>query len=282
MNRVEQIFTTLRQERKRALMPFICGGHPHPGATAQILPALQAAGASIVEVGIPFSDPIADGPVIAAAMHVALQRGSTPQSVLDEVRSVRDRLSIGLVAMVSVSIVHRMGGPAEFVAKTADAGFDGFIFPDAPLEESGVLLSTCRERGVAASLLISPSTPFSRAKEIVAASSGFVYLLARAGITGERAEAPEIAGRVNKLREVTELPIAVGFGISNAAHVQSVTESADAAIVGSALVRRMSEADAAGRDPVAEASSFVGELFQGLQARQTSAGQPAESGASSP
>lgn len=282
MNRVEQIFTTLRQERKRALMPFICGGHPHPGATAQILPALQAAGASIVEVGIPFSDPIADGPVIAAAMHVALQRGSTPRSVLDEVRSVRDRLSIGLVAMVSVSIVHRMGGPAEFVAKAADAGFDGFIFPDAPLEESGVLLSTCRERGVAASLLISPSTPFSRAKEIVAVSSGFVYLLARAGITGERAEAPEIAGRVNKLREVTELPIAVGFGISNAAHVQSVTESADAAIVGSALVRRMSEADAAGRDPVAEASSFVGELFQGLQARQTSAGQPAESGASSP
>lgn len=279
MNRVEQIFTTLRQERKRALMPFICGGHPRPGATAQALPALQAAGASIVEIGIPFSDPIADGPVIAAAMHVALQRGSTPQSVFDEVRSVRDQVSIGLVAMVSVSIVHRMGGPAEFVAKAADAGFDGFIFPDAPLEESGVLLSTCRERGVSASLLISPSTPFTRAKEIVAASSGFVYLLARAGITGERSEAPEVGGRVNKLREVTELPIAVGFGISNAGHVLSVTETADAAIVGSALVRRMSEADEQGRDPVAEASNFVRELCQGLQQRQPSAGQPAASGA---
>ncbi len=279
MNRVEQIFATLRQERKRALMPFICGGHPRPGATAQVLPALQAAGASIIEIGIPFSDPIADGPVIAAAMHVALQRGSTPQSVFDEVRSVRDQVSVGLVAMVSVSIVHRMGGPAEFVAKASDAGFDGFIFPDAPLEESGVLLSTCRERGVTASLLISPSTPFARAKELVAASSGFVYLLARAGITGERAEAPEIAGRVNKLREVTDLPIAVGFGISNAAHVQAVTESADAAIVGSALVRRVSEADQQGRDPIVETSNFVRELCQGLQQRQPSAGQPAASGA---
>lgn len=279
MNRVEQIFTSLRQERKRALMPFICGGHPRPGATAQVLPALQAAGASIVEIGIPFSDPIADGPVIAAAMHEALQRGSTPQSVLDEVRSVRDQVSIGLVAMVSVSIVHRMGGPAEFVARAADAGFDGFIFPDAPLEESGALLDACRQRGVSASLLISPSTPFARAKEIVAASTGFVYLLARAGITGERAEAPDIAGRVHKLREVGELPIAVGFGISSAAHVRAVTESADAAIVGSSLVRRMSEADTPGRDPISEAASFVRELCEGLQQRQPSAGQPAVSGA---
>lgn len=279
MNRVEQIFTTLRQERKRALMPFVCGGHPRPGATAQVLPALQAAGASIVEIGIPFSDPIADGPVIAAAMHAALQRGSTPQSVFDEVRSVRDRVAIGLVAMVSVSIVHRMGGPAEFVAKAADAGFDGFIFPDAPLEESGGLLSACRDRGVMASLLISPSTPFARAKEIVAASTGFVYLLARAGITGERTDAPDISGRVNKLREVTDLPIAVGFGISSAAHVRAVTETADAAIVGSALVRRMSEADAQGRDAIAEASGFVRELCDGLPQRQPSAGQPAASGA---
>lgn len=175
--------------------------------------------------------------------------------------------------------MHRMGGPPEFVAKAADAGFDGFIFPDVPLEESGVLLSTCRERGVAASLLISPSTPFGRGQGDRGGLVRVCVSLVRAGITGERAEAPEIAGRVNKLREVTELPIAVGFGISNAAHVQSVTESADAAIVGRPLVRRMSEADAQGCDPVAEASSFVRELCQGLQQRQPSAGQPAASGA---
>lgn len=260
-------------------MPFVCGGHPRPGATAQVLPALQAAGASVVEVGIPFSDPIADGPIIAAAMHDALQRGSTPQSVFDEVRSIREQVSIALVAMVSVSIVHRMGGAADFVRRGAEAGFDGFIFPDVPLEESRELLDACRERAVIASLLISPSTPFTRAKEIVAASTGFVYLLARAGITGEQSDAPEISGRVNKLREVTELPIAVGFGISSAAHVRAVTESADAAIVGSALVRRMSEADAQGRDPIAEASGFVRTLADGLTQRQSTAGQPAASGA---
>lgn len=245
-------------------MPFVCGGHPEPGATARALPELEAAGASIVEVGIPFSDPIADGPVIAAAMHTALQRGSTPQTVFDEVASVRSGLKIGLVAMVSVSIVHRMGGPDGFVGKAKSAGFDGFIFPDAPLEESAVFAEAAARAGLTASLLISPTTSTRRMEAIAKACTGFVYLLARTGITGERQDAPEVAGMVSAIRQVTDLPIACGFGISTAEHVRAVTKHADAAIVGSALVRRMDAAASAGRDAVSEGGAFCRELAAGL------------------
>ncbi len=245
-------------------MPFLCGGHPARGDLARLIPAIESAGASVIEVGIPFSDPIADGPIIAAAMHEALQNGSTPASVLEEVSSVRSRTQVGLVAMVSVSIVHRMGGPRGWVARAGEAGFDGFIFPDAPLEESGELLAAARDAGKTASMLIAPTTPPKRAAEIAKASTGFVYLLARSGITGEQAEAPDIAGRVRTLRDLTDLPIACGFGISTREHVRAVVAHADAAIVGSALVRRISESAKAGRDPVVDAKVFVGQLASGL------------------
>ncbi len=269
VNRIDQIFADLRAQGRRALMPFICGGHPGPGMTANLLPALEAAGASVVEIGIPFSDPIADGPVIAAAMHEALGRGATPRSVLDEVASVRDRVSLGLVAMVSVSIAYRLGGPqgdfGKFIADARTAGFDGLIFPDAPLEEAGALVDAARREGLTASLLIAPTTPPERMKRIAEASSGFVYLLARTGITGERSESPEVAARVARLRGWTGLPIACGFGISTPEQVRAVVRDADAAIVGSALVRRVGEAASRGGDAVGAGTAFVGELAGGLR-----------------
>lgn len=264
-NRIEAIFRDLRASAGRALMPFVCGGHPGPGATAAVLPALQEAGASIVEVGIPFSDPIADGPVIAAAMHEALKAGSTPLSVMDEVASVRARLTIGLVAMVSVSIVHRLGGPAGFSRQARAAGFDGLIVPDVPLEESAELRAAAAAEGLTLSLLVAPTTPPDRAAAITRACTGFVYMVARAGITGERAEAPDIGPRVAALREATPLPIACGFGISNAEHVRAVVAEADAAIVGSALVRRMAAAGGV-EGAAAEAGRFCRELAEGLRA----------------
>ena len=260
MSRIDDIFLKLRRDGRKALMPFVCGGYPRPGLLARILPELERAGASVVEIGIPFSDPIADGPVIAAAMHEAIEAGTTPQSIFDEVRSVRDRVGIGIVAMVSVSIVHRLGGPRMFVAGAAQAGFDGFIFPDAPLEESDDLLAEAGRAGCTASLLIAPTTPPERAANIARASTGFVYLLARSGITGERTEAPSVGPAVETIRRETDLPIACGFGISTAEHVAAVTAVADAAIVGSALVRRMADAD----DPVAAAGAFVTQLAAGL------------------
>jgi len=260
MNRIDAIFHSARQQNHRLLMPFVCGGHPGPDSLPTLLHALESAGAAIAEIGIPFSDPIADGPVIAAAMHGALQRGTTPAILFDQVRSARSSLKLGLVAMVSVSVVYRAGGPDGFAKRAAAAGFDGVIYPDVPVEESDELLGAAREHGLTASLLIAPTTSPARVEAIAQACTGFVYLLARTGITGERGEAPDVARRVAKLREVTDLPIACGFGISTPDHVRAVVAHADAAIVGSALVRRMDHAAAQGGDPIQAAGAFVGEL----------------------
>lgn len=264
MSRIETIFNDLRARKAKGLMPFVCAGRPTIDATPAMLRAVADAGASIIEVGFPFSDPIADGPVIAAAMHEALQERITPRMVFDEVRAVRPQVNAGLVAMVTVSIVHRLGVQA-FVAQAKEAGFDGFIFPDCPVDEVEEFTAPVREAGLTASLLIAPTTPMDRAARIAQASSGFVYLLARTGITGERTDAPQVADRVAALREVTDLPIACGFGISTPEQVKAVAEHADAVIVGSALVRRVEDAAKNGRDGVAEAASFVQSLAAGLK-----------------
>lgn len=260
MSRIDEIFRSLRAERRKALMPFVCGGYPSLETTGPMIEAAERAGASVVEVGVPYSDPIADGPVIASAMHEALVAGSTVDRLFEVVRGVRDRVSLGLVSMVSASIIGGLGGPETYCAKARDAGFDGLIVPDAPLEESGQLAEAAGAAGLTLSLLIAPTTPPDRAAAIAARCTGFVYLIARAGITGERDQAPEIAERVTALRGVTNLPIACGFGISTAEQVRAVVAHADAAIVGSALVRRVGSS----ANPVGEAEEFLTELSSGL------------------
>jgi tryptophan synthase alpha chain len=278
MNRIDSIFKDLLAAKRPALMPFVCGGHPSIEATSLLLAALERAGASIVEVGFPFSDPIADGPVIAAAMHEALAAGVTPQQVFDSVRAARrSGVSLGTVAMVSVSIVHRIGERAMIAAATT-AGVDGFIVPDLPVEESGEFAAAVRDAGLALSLLVAPTTPPARAERIARACSGFVYLLARVGITGDPRRiadaAIDVAGireRVEMLRRSSPLPIACGFGISSAEQVRMIVSpaasggtGADAAIVGSALVRRLGRAAAQGADAIEEAEVFTRALAAGL------------------
>lgn len=263
MGRIDDIFGERRAGGGKALMPFVCAGYPGPGVLARVLPALEAAGASVVEIGIPFSDPIADGPVIAAAMHEALRHGSTPRAAFEEIGAARTNTRLGLVAMVSVSIVWRFG-VGETVRLARAAGVDGFIFPDLPPEEGPEIIDAVREAGMTVSLLVAPTTTARRAERIVKACSGFVYLLARAGITGESRDVPDISATVKMLRGITDLPIACGFGISSAHHVRAVVEHADAAIVGSALVRRMGEAAGRGADPVQAAADLVRELAVGL------------------
>lgn len=264
MNRIVKAFADAKDAGRGALLPFVCAGSPELDSLVKLLPVLESSGASVVEVGFPYSDPIADGPTIAAAMHEALGKGITPTMIFEQVRSVRDQLSIGLVAMVSVSIVTAMGGADAFVKQAVGAGFDGFIFPDLSFQETGVYRDACKANGATMSLLISPTSPADRAIEIANASTGFAYLLARAGVTGERDDVPEIGERVRAIRAKSKTPIACGFGISNADQVAAVVKHADGAIVGSALVRAMIEAEKGGKNAVQEAEHFVHELAMGL------------------
>lgn len=269
--RIDRIFADLRAAGRTGLMPFITGGFPSLDATPALLAEMARSEASVVEVGLPFSDPIADGPVIAASMHEALERGFRVPALFDCIRELRPNLGgLGLVAMVSFSIVHRVGLP-RFVDQAAEAGFDGFIFPDLPIDEATDAVAVAGRAGLTCSLLIAPTTPSDRAVRIADASSGFVYLMARLGITGERSDTPQIDARMRELRTRSALPVACGFGIATAEAVRAVTAVADAAIVGSALVRRMVEHDHEGgpmAELVAEAGAFVRELAGGLSVRR--------------
>jgi tryptophan synthase alpha chain len=216
----------------------------------------------VVELGFPFSDPIADGPVIAASMHEALRGGATPARIFEAVRSVRGETRHALVAMASASIVERMGAE-RFIAGAASAGFDGLIVPDADPGGGSALGGLAAARGLAFVVLVAPTTAPARLPRLLEGAGGFVYLLARVGVTGERDAAPDIAPRVAALRRLTALPIAAGFGISRPEHVAAATASADAAIVGSAFVRRMGAA----RDPAAAAAELAAVLAAGLARR---------------
>ena len=259
MDRVTKAFEKARSEGRPAIMPYVTAGDPPEPGLESLLGALDRGGADVIEIGIPFSDPIADGPVIASAMHRALERGVTPEDVLTSVRAVREEIESALVAMVSISIVTHLG-PAEFIRAASSAGIDGLIVPDADLDGFGELSAACREAGLALIPLIAPTTSIERQEVIARSASGFVYLLARAGVTGERSEAPDVAGRIRALREVTDLPIGVGFGISTSAHVRSIGEHADGAIVGSALVRVLHDAHQQEEDVTVAAESFVRSL----------------------
>ena len=241
MGRLEQRFNECRQADRGALMPFVVAGDPYPGCLPATLDALQKAGADAVEIGIPFSDPIADGPVIAAAMHRSLTRGTTVQSTLDEVAAIRNTIEIPLLAMVSVSIVDRLEGP-RFLDRLSTAGFDGIIVPDGDLDTITPLASRADELDMAFSSLIAPDTGLDRAALIAGQAREFLYVLARRGLTGARTEAPDLEPRARELATITALPLVAGFGISSPEHVEAVLRHAQGAIVGSALVARMAEA----------------------------------------
>lgn len=257
-------------------MPFVTAGHPTRQTTAASIVGMHKAGASIVEVGVPFSDPIADGPVIAASMHRALQADVTPRAVLEMVASARTKTDGGILAMVSWSIVSRIGATA-FLSDAAASGLDGVILPDIDTADAGAVAQQCDRLHLALGLLVAPGSSDARMREIVRHCRQFVYLLARAGLTGERDVAPEVEASVARLRKHTSLPIAAGFGVSTAAHVSAVTASADGAIVGSALVRRMESA----ADPVAAAVDFTRELATGLGRRTPVAGANRSGGSQS-
>jgi tryptophan synthase alpha chain len=276
MNRIERIFTDLRGRGDKALMPYLTAGDPDIKTTGRILQAIDAAGAAVCEVGIPYSDPIADGPVIQASMTYALDRGLRTRDIFAAIAERRDKLAMGVVAMVSYTIVHRIG-PAAFCNDAKQAGVDGLIVPDLPVEEADAISDHAQGAGLTCSYLIAPTTSPQRAQRLAKASSGFIYMLARSGITGERNELPlELGDRVERLRDVTDLPVAVGFGISTPRQVRTVVRVADAAIVGSAIMRRVADWRGDGDDAVAErVGAFVKELAGGLvETAEADRGEP--------
>lgn len=243
---IAQAFEALRSGDSRqglggglGLVPFIPAGFPTLEATAEVLPQLETVGATLIEIGFPFSDPVADGPVIQEAFTYALSRGVKVSDVFDVVRSVRSRVSIPIVGMLSYSIVFRIG-VEKFVATAREAGFDGLIIPDLPPPEAQRVCRLIEAGGLQTSLLVAPTTAPERRSEIARLSTGFVYYLSVSGITGERDQLPaDLAESVRSLKALTDRPVCVGFGISKPSHVSMLRGVADGAIVGSAIVRRM-------------------------------------------
>lgn len=273
MSRIDDIFSILRHQQRKGLIAYTTAGDPDLGATAELLSEMDRAGAHVCEIGFPFSDPLADGPTIQNSMTHALSRGLRIQQVFDMVAGLRSRLKTGLVAMVSYSMAHRCG-PRKFIDGAAQAGFDGVIFPDLPLGEAAAVRAWTAAAGMSCILLIAPTTPPQRAREIAAASSGFVYLLARAGVTGARSALPtDLPPRIQQLRQATTLPIAVGFGISTPQQVREVVQYADAAIVGSAIVDHLVANRQNPAQAIQQAAALVAELVGALTLDTSVAGQ---------
>jgi tryptophan synthase alpha chain len=236
-----QTFAGLRARHQSGLVAFIPAGYPDLQTTAACILALQAGGASVIEIGIPFSDPIADGPIIQEAFAAALAHKVKVSDVFKTVGSLRGQLTIPLVAMLSYSIVFRYGLQA-FLSDAKAAGFSGLIIPDLPPPEAQAVCTKIWAAGLDTILLIAPTTALERRKQIADLCTGFVYYLSVSGITGERDQLPpNLATNIAELRALTDRPICVGFGIHKRQHLTQLAGLAEGAIVGSAYVRRMKE-----------------------------------------
>jgi tryptophan synthase alpha chain len=265
MNRVDATFCRLGREGRKAFMPFIAAGDPNLDVTAAVLRTLQDRGvADLVELGVPFSDPIADGPTIQSSYQRALAAGVTPQAILDVVGRLRGGgLTLPICLMVSYSLVYRPGVPA-FVEHAAAAGIDGLIVPDLPVDESAPLAEVLAAADMAHVLLVAPTTPPARRQAILAHATGFIYCVSVTGITGERDALPSgIEEYVRGVKQAAKVPVCVGFGISRPEHVAAVARLADGAIVGSAISHRI--ADHARESP-AKIARAVADLCQELSA----------------
>ncbi|MBT3201700.1 MAG: tryptophan synthase subunit alpha [Phycisphaerales bacterium] len=262
-NRFTRTFAELKASGGKALMPFLTAGYPNIDATGALLKDFEARGVRICEIGFPFSDPVADGPTIQASYTEALGAGLRVQDILDMASAYRaDGGDMALAAMLSYSIVFRQGTEA-FLAKLAAAGFDACIIPDLPLDEAAAAESLAAEAGLCNVMLIAPTTPPARRIEIAKHCRGFAYFVSISGITGERVSLPqETIDGVAELRQHTDTPVCVGFGISNADTVKTVCDAADGAIVGSAIIHRITDAaDLPTDEMVAKVGAFVSELL---------------------
>src|SRR5262245_50903699 len=250
MNPIDALFQKLRAAKRKAFMPFVTAGDPDLAFTRELLPAVAESGADLIEVGFPFSDPIADGPVIQASYTRALAKHLKLADLFATLKEVTGRpgWKAPLVAMASYSLMFKKG-PAAFIDTAKTAGLSGAVVPDLPVEEAEELSKLAADRAFKLILLVTPTTSPQRAEKIVKACGGFVYVVSVVGITGERDRLPAgLRELLARLRQMTDLPLCVGFGVSKPEHVRELKEIADGVIVGSALVKKL---EAAGKERAA-------------------------------
>ncbi len=264
MNRIDQAFERLRGENTRALIAYLTAGDPSPDRTADLVLALEAGGADIIELGVPFSDPIADGPVIQRASDRALAAGATLTGVLDIIKQVRETSEVPIVVFSYLNPVLRYGFE-EFAEDAATSGADGALLTDLNIEAAEPYLAEMRRHGLATIFLGSQTTSQERLRRVAKASSGFLYLVSMAGVTGTRTTLSDQAiPLLERARRATDLPLAIGFGLSKPEHMRAVAPHAEGAIVGSAFMRVVEEAEGAA-DLAEGLRKLAAELKEGLR-----------------
>jgi tryptophan synthase alpha chain len=265
MTRIDERFAALRAAKRRGLIPFITAGDPSPDTTVAIMHALVDAGADLIELGVPFSDPMADGPVIQHANERALARGVGLSKILGWVREFRARDAETPVVLMGYLNPIEIHGMPRFAAEARDAGVDGVLLVDCPIEEADAT-AAIRDAGLARILLAAPTTAEARLGAICAAAEGFLYYVSFAGITGaDRLSMDDVRARVAGIRRSAKTPVAVGFGVRDAASAAAIGEFADAVVIGSALVDRLdgaADADEASR----RAREFIAPIRAALDA----------------
>lgn len=264
MNRIVERFVRLRRQGEKGLVIYIGAGDPHLEATRELALGFDRAGVDVLELGVPFSDPLADGVVNQLAAQRGLASGTTPAKVLETVAAIRRDSPIPIVLYIYYNLVHHHG-QERFIRDAAKAGVDGLLVLDLPPDEAGDYERQMKEAGLCAIYLVAPTTPEDRIATIVRRGTGFIYYVSREGVTGMQAKLSDTIGAMTaKIRAHTDLPVAVGFGISNAEQARAVAAQAEAIVVGSAVVNRIAQR---GAEPtlVADVSAFVKELATAIK-----------------
>ncbi len=264
MNRIDQKFINLKGQKKKAFIAFITAGDPDLKTTERLVVAFEGAGVDIIELGIPFSDPLADGPTIQASYFRALNKGASPKKILKTAKRIRLKTSLPVALMSSYNPILRFG-EEKFIKACADAGVDGLIVPDLPPEEAKNLRRVAQRYGIAVIFFVAPTSTDERIRANTKASSGFVYYVSLTGITGtQRAVALSVVKRIKHIKHFTGKPVCAGFGISTPRQVKDIGRAADGVIVGSAIVKKIEECRGR-RDLVGMVTRYVHSLVMSLR-----------------
>jgi tryptophan synthase alpha chain len=266
MNNIRQAFQKAKANGRAAFIPYVTGGHPDEKTCVQLIKALDQAGADIIEIGVPFSDPVADGPIIQEASKLALDAGATPRGIIKMVASLSGSISSPLVLMTYFNPILAMGLD-RFAHEAAQAGVAGVIVPDLPPEEAGPWIKVARDSDLDTIFLVTPGTSQARQEAVLEVCSGFLYYVSMYGVTGGKLDlSQDRMACIQQVREAAgELPVAVGFGVSTPEQATALGEVADGVIVGSALVKRMLQAESVDAG-LNQASHLARELSAGLAA----------------